>query len=93
MGKAYGFIEIQGVVPATVALDEMCKAANVTYKGFHSLRHTFATMMLENGTDIKTISDILGHSSVEITMDVYSHPSDSTKRKAVNKTFRNLRFE
>lgn len=70
-----------------------CKAANVTYKGFHSLRHTFATMMLENGTDIKTISDILGHSSVEITMDVYSHPSDSTKRKAVNKTFRNLRFE
>ena len=30
MGKAYGFIEIQGVVPATVALDEMCKAANVT---------------------------------------------------------------
>lgn len=70
-----------------------CKAANVTYKGFHSLRHTFATMMLENGADIKTISDILGHSSVEITMDVYSHPSDDVKRKSVNKTFRNLRFE
>ena len=42
----------------------MCEASGVRYKGFHSLRHTFATMMLENGIDIKTISDILGHSCV-----------------------------
>ena len=71
----------------------VCDATNVRYKGFHSLRHTFATMMLESGADIKSISEILGHSSVEITMDVYSHPSDQSKRNAVNKMFRNLKFE
>ena len=72
---------------------DACQNAGVRYKGFHSLRHTFATMMLESGVDIKTISDILGHSGVEITMNIYSHPSDTSKRKAVEKTFKKLRFE
>lgn len=71
----------------------LCEASGVRYKGFHSIRHTFATMMLENGIDIKTISDILGHSRVEITMDTYSHPSDASKRKAVDKTFKKMKFE
>ena len=74
-------------------LRKMCEITGVRYKGFHSLRHTFATNMLENGADIKTISDILGHSSVEITMDIYSHPSDTSKRNTVNKVFRKLKFE
>jgi integrase len=39
----------------------------------HGLRHTFASMMLAAGVNIKVISQMLGHSSVNITLDVYSH--------------------
>lgn len=69
---------------------QMCKEAGVAYIGYHSLRHTFATQMIEKGVDIKTVSSILGHSGVEITMDVYCHPSDDTKRAGIQKAFRPL---
>lgn len=51
----------------------------------HSLRHTYATLMIENGTDAKTTSELLGHSNVNITLDTYTHPTDKYKREAVNK--------
>lgn len=41
--------------------------------GFHSLRHTFATRALECGFDVKTLSEIMGHSSVSITINLYAH--------------------
>lgn len=47
---------------------------------FHSLRHTFATRCVELGFDIKTLSEILGHASVTITMNRYVHPSIELKR-------------
>lgn len=47
---------------------------------FHSLRHTFATRCVEAGFDIKTLSEILGHSSVKITLDRYVHSSMEQKR-------------
>ena len=68
----------------------ICKEAGVTYIGYHSLRHTFATQMIEKGVDVKTVSSILGHSGVEMTMDVYCHPSDNTKRAGIQKAFRKL---
>ena len=40
---------------------------------FHVLRHTFATQCIESGIDVKALSEILGHSSVKITMDKYVH--------------------
>jgi integrase len=40
---------------------------------FHSLRHTCGTLLLSEGVDIKTIQEILGHSSITVTMDVYAH--------------------
>ena len=46
---------------------------------FHSLRHTFATRCIELGFDVKTLSEILGHSSVKITLDRYVHPSMEQK--------------
>lgn len=47
---------------------------------FHSLRHTFATRCVESGFDIKSLSEILGHSSVKITLDRYVHSSLEQKR-------------
>ena len=48
---------------------------------FHTLRHTFATNCVEAGFDIKSLSEILGHSSVQITLNRYVHPSLEAKRR------------
>ena len=49
---------------------------------FHDLRHTFATMALENGMDIKTLSAMIGHISAETTLNIYSHITDIMKQQA-----------
>ena len=48
-------------------------AAKVPDIRFHDMRHTFATLMLRNRADLNTVSRMLGHSSVKITLDVYGH--------------------
>lgn len=48
---------------------------------FHTIRHTFATRCVEEGIDIKSLSEILGHANVKITMNRYVHPSLETKRQ------------
>lgn len=50
---------------------------------FHSLRHTFATRAIESGMDIKTLSEILGHSNTAITLNIYVHSMFETKKKAI----------
>lgn len=52
---------------------------------FHTLRHTFATRCIEVGCDIKTLSEILGHSSITMTMNRYVHPNLELKRKNIQK--------
>lgn len=52
-------------------------------RNFHVLRHTFATRCVEAKIDIKTLSEILGHSSVTITMNRYVHPSLELKRETM----------
>lgn len=49
---------------------------NIRIINFHGIRHTFATRSLESGMDIKTLSRILGHSSIQITLDLYAHVTD-----------------
>lgn len=56
---------------------------------FHALRHTFASINIENGADVKTISDILGHSDIAITLKTYTHTSQKAKEKAIQK-FNNM---
>lgn len=68
----------------------MLEASNVPYLNYHCLRHTFATQMIEKGVDVKTVSSILGHAGVEITMDTYCHPSDDVKRAGIQKAFKGL---
>ena len=52
---------------------------------FHALRHTFATRWIECGMDVKMLSELLGHGSVQITLDIYVHSSDQRKREAIEK--------
>lgn len=52
---------------------------------FHTLRHTFATRCVEVGFDVKTLSEILGHSNTSITMNKYVHPNLNLKRENMNK--------
>ena len=52
---------------------------------FHDLRHTFATMMIGGGTDIRTVADYLGHSSVTMTLEVYADVDPEAKKSAVSK--------
>lgn len=54
------------------------------YMRFHDLRHTFATRCIERGGDYKTVSCILGHSSVNMTLNRYVHPQLEQKRKCVD---------
>ena len=61
------------------------KEGNIEYVNFHALRHTFATRCVEAGFDIKTLSEILGHSSVKITLEKYVHSSMQLKRNNMDK--------
>lgn len=49
---------------------------------FHDLRHSFATISLENGEDIKTVSENLGHATVAFTMDTYAHVTEAMKKRS-----------
>jgi integrase len=59
-------------------------AAGVERVGVHTLRHSAAVGWLESGVHIKAVADLLGHSSISITGDIYGHTSDETARSAVD---------
>ena len=52
--------------------------------GVHSLRHTFASMLFKHGVDVKTVSEILGHSDVTVTYNIYIHVIEEQKTKAIS---------
>lgn len=68
-----------------MSFSRLLKKLNIRHYGFHSLRHSFATRLLEKGADIKTISELLGHSSPVITLNRYVHTNMENKRKAMQK--------
>lgn len=67
-----------------------CEIADVN---FHALHHTFATRCIELGFDIKSLSEILGHASVNITLNRYVHPSMEIKQKNMNMLSELLTYE
>ena len=70
-------------------LHRVLKRAGLPKVRFHDLRHTFATLALQNGVDVKTVSGMLGHFSAGFTLDTYAHVTTSAKREAA-KTMGNL---
>ena len=56
---------------------------------FHDLRHTFSTLALQSGVDIKTVSGMLGHYSAGFTLDTYAHVTTAAQKEAA-KTMSNL---
>lgn len=75
------------IIPRTYqyVFSSIQKCAKVERKGFHSLRHTFATRALECGMDIKSLSEILGHKNPTITLTRYAHSMLSYKKSMINK--------
>ena len=69
----------------------MLHNANLPSVHFHSLRHAFATNCVAMGFDVKTLSEILGHSSVEITLNRYVHSSMDRKKAFMDKLTWNLK--
>lgn len=54
---------------------------NIRHISFHGIRHTFATVCVRQGMDVKSLSEILGHATVKMTLDRYVHPSLEVKRQ------------
>lgn len=78
----YKFIE-----PRTMQnkFKKILKAVGIENANFHALRHTFATRCVELGFDVKSLSEILGHATVNITMNRYVHPTYEMKKKNMQK--------
>jgi integrase len=74
-------VEPRNIYRALAVAAEKAELENV---GVHTLRHSAATAWLENGVHIKAVSDLLGHSSIAVTGDIYGHVSDDTSRAAMD---------
>ena len=64
---------------------KILKDAGLEHIRFHDLRHTFATMALQNGVDVKTVSSMLGHYDAGFTLSVYAHATDRMQEEAAEK--------
>lgn len=69
------------------------KQCDVADYGYHGLRHTFATNYIEAGYDVKSLSEILGHSNVKMTLERYVHSSNELKRNNIEKLARVLSIQ
>lgn len=81
--KPYVFGGDKPLEPRTMQyrFQKILDEADVDGRNFHILRHTFATNCVESGMDVKTLSVILGHSDVKITLNRYVHPTMDSRRR------------
>ena len=63
----------------------ICRKLGYPKIRFHDLRHTFATISLQNHDNVKTVSQNLGHATVAFTLDIYGHVSDEMRRESAAK--------
>ena len=71
-------------------LKRILKKAGLPSIRFHDLRHTFATMAIENGIDIKTVAALLGHNTVATSINTYTHTTDEMRRAAASNIDRKI---
>ena len=76
-----GYIDARNLTKRYKAI---LKRANIPYRKFHALRHTYATRLFENGVPLKVIQVLLGHSSMDITANIYTHVLPKEKIRAVD---------
>ena len=69
----------------TKQYERLLTKANIVYRKFHSLRHTYATKLFEKNVKLKTVSELLGHSNIAITADIYTHVMPKEKNDAADK--------
>lgn len=62
---------------------QFLKKYRITDVRFHDLRHTFATLLIESDVSMKLVQELLGHSTITTSMDIYTHVSDQMKEKAI----------
>jgi integrase len=62
----------------------ICEPHNLPHAGLHTLRHSAASVMITGGVPLKVVSEILGHSSIAITGDIYGHVSPDVARQAMD---------
>ena len=75
-------------------LKPVLKAIGITEPvGWHTLRHTFGTLMKANGEDVKTIQELLRHANFKVTMDVYTQAVTEVKRTAQSRVVRQIMGE
>lgn len=67
------------------AFESLLKKLHIPHKGFHALRHTFATRAIECNMDVKTLSEILGHKNSMITLNRYAHSLIEHKKDMMNR--------
>ena len=63
----------------------LLKQSGIEYKKPHTMRHTCASLLLESGEELKNVQEILGHSKISVTADIYTHVLEKTKKKALDK--------
>ena len=71
-------------VDLKAGFDSLVSKAGISGVTWHTLRHTFASRLVDRGVDIVTVKELLGHSSISVTMR-YAHTNIDSKRAAVEK--------
>ena len=64
-------------------LYKICEKAEIKHISMHTLRHSYATRAIERGVNPKVLQKLLGHSTLQTTMDTYVHVTDDSKELAV----------
>lgn len=83
------YVIASGGVPVSVrayqrSFEALLKRLDIPHKGFHALRHTFATRAIESGMAVKTLSEILGHKNSSVTLNRYVHSLIEHKKEMMN---------
>lgn len=86
--KGYLFLDTAGQLlkgkNVSTKWTKILKECNIPHKKFHSIRHTYGSMLLQKGVDIETVAELMGHTAISITQ-IYMHSESKIKSKSVNK--------